>query len=148
MAEDTGFWAEKVLTKYDEKDKITSVYDGKILVPAVDLTEDNAGDVGVQAGGSFTVRAGETLAIDIKDATDNMPKVNWAIVNLDTGKTVKWMPNVLSGCRFVWTPGDKYVNNKFKVIVRTCKPRNVSDNAVLEIFTYKTGQQESPSASD
>lgn len=148
FTDDTGFWASKVLTKYDEKDKITSVYDGKILVPAVDLTEDTNGDVGVQVGNSFMIRAGETLAIDIKELTDNMPKVNWAIVDLDTGKTVNWMPNVLSGRRFVWTPSDKYVNNTFKVMISTSKPRNVSDNAVLEIFTYRTGQQEMPSTSD
>lgn len=145
---DTGFWAEKVLTKYDEKNKITSVYDGKIFVPAVDLTGDTDGNVGVQVGNSFMVRAGETLAIDIKEVTDNMPKINWAIVNLDTGKTVDWMPNVLSGRRFVWTPSDKYVNNTFKVMISTSESHNISDNAVLEIFTYKTGPQEMLSTSD
>lgn len=137
---DTGFWAEKVLTKYDKNDEITSVYDDKLLVPAVDLTEDTDGNVGVQVGNSFTIKSGETLVIDIKELTDNMPKINWAIVDLDTGKTVDWMPNVLSGRRFVWTPSDDYVGHTFKVMISTCKPRNVSDNAVLEIFTYKTGQ--------
>lgn len=145
---DTGFWASKVLTEHDAEEKITSVYDGNILVPAVVFTEDTDGDVGIQVGDSFTIRAGETLAIDIKELTDNMPKINYAIVDLDTGETVDWMPNVLSGIRFVWTPSDKYVDNTFKVMISTSKPRNVSDNAVLEIFTYRTGQQELPSTSD
>ncbi len=139
----TGFWANKVLTDFDTKEKITSIYDGDILVPTVNLTANTDGNVGVQVGDSFTIRAGETLAIDIKDTSDNMSKINWSIVDLDTGKIVNWMPNTLSGYRFVWTPSEKYVNNKFSVKVSTSEPRNVSDNAVLEIFTYKTTQQES-----
>lgn len=145
---DTGFWASKVLTEYDAKEKITSIYDSNIFVPAVNFTEGTDGNVGVQVGNSFTIKSGETLAIDIKELSDNMPKINWAIVDLDTGKTVDWMPNTLSVYRFVWTPSDKYVNNTFKIMVSTSEPRNVSDNAVLEIFTYRTGQQEMSSASD
>lgn len=144
----TGFWATKMLTDFDTKEKITSIYNGDIIVPVVNLTSNTDGNVGLQVGDSFIIREGETLAIDIKDASDNMPKINWSIVNLDTGKTVKWMPNTLSGYRFVWTPSDKYVNNTFSVKVSTCEPHNISDKAVLEIFTYKTGQQEVPSVSD
>lgn len=143
---DIGFFACKVLTKYDAKEKITSVYDGKILVPAVVFTKDTDGDVGVQVGDSFTIRAGETLAMDIKGLTDDMPQVNWAIVDISSGETIDWMPGTLSGYRYVWTPSDKYVNDTFRVMTSTSKP--VGDNAVLEIFTYKTGQQEMPSASD
>ena len=139
----TGFWAKKVLTDFDTKEKVTSIYKGDILVPAVNLTADTDGNVGVQVGDSFIIRAGETLAIDIKDATDNMPKINWSIINLDTGKTVNWMPNTISGYRFVWTPSDKYVNNTFSVKVSTCEPHNASDNAFFEVFTYKTGGEES-----
>ncbi len=138
----TGFWAQKVLTKYDAKEKITSVYDGTIIVPTVDLPEDTNGDVGVQVGDSFMIRAGETLAIDIKDAAYNMPKVNWAIVDVDTGEVVKWMANTSSGYRFVWIPSDYYVGHTFRVMISTSARHNISDNAVLEVFTYQTGDQE------
>jgi beta-lactamase regulating signal transducer with metallopeptidase domain len=136
---DIGFLARKVLTKYDSKEKITSVYNGRIIVP-----ENIDGNQGVQVGDSFTIGAGATLAIDIKELTDDMPQVNWAIVDVTTGETVDWMPGARQGQRFVWTPSDNYVNNTFRVMASTCKPSSVNDNAVLEIFTYKTGQQEMP----
>lgn len=130
---DTGFWATKVLTKYDRKDKITSVYNGKIRVQ-VNIN----GNQGIQIGNSFTIRAGETLAIDIKETTDKMPTVNWAIIDVTAGKTIDWMPGALGGNRFVWIPSDNYVNHTFKIITST--EEGTSDNAVFEIFTYKTGQ--------
>lgn len=130
---DTGFLASKVLTKYDRKDKITSVYNGKIRVQ-VNIN----GNQGIQIGNSFKIRAGETLAIDIKETTDKMPTVNWAIIDVTAGKTIDWMPNALGGNRFIWTPSDNYVNHTFKIITST--EEMTGDNAVFEIFTYKTGQ--------
>lgn len=135
---DIGFLAGKVLTKYDSKDKITSVYNGNILVPG-----NIDGNQGVQVGDSFTIRAGETLAIDIKELTDDMPQVNWAIVDVTTGETVDWMPGARQGERFIWTPSDNYLNHTFKVLTSTAYES--SDQAYFEIFTYKTGQQEMPS---
>lgn len=140
--DNTGFWANKILTNFDTKEKVSSIYDDNILVPAVNLTAYTDGNIGTQVGNSFTIKKGETLAIDIKDVSDNMPKINWSIIDQDTGKVIKWIPNTLSGYRFVWTPSDKYVNNTFCVKVSTCKHHNISDNALLEIFKYKTGPQE------
>lgn len=133
VTKDTGFLASKVLTKYDRKDKVTSVYNGKIRVQ-VNIN----GNQGIQIGNSFTIRAGETLAIDIKETTDKMPTVNWAIVDVTAGKTIDWMPNALGGNRFIWTPSDNYVNHTFKITTST--EEMTGDNAVFEIFTYKTGQ--------
>ena len=130
---DTGFLAFKVLTKYDRKDKITSVYNGRIRVQ-VNIN----GNQGIQIGNSFTIRADETLAIDIKETTDKMPTVNWAIIDVTAGKTIDWMPNAPGGSRFIWTPSDNYVNHTFKI--KTSTGEMTGDNAVFEIFTYKTGQ--------
>lgn len=141
--DNTGFWANKLLTNFDIMEKVSSVYNDDILVQAINLTAYTDGNVGTQVGNSFTIKKGETLAIDIKNTSDIMPKINWSIVDLDTGKIVNWMPNTLSGYRFVWTPSDEYLNNTFCVKVSTCEPHNVSDNAALEIYTYKTGIQES-----
>ncbi len=132
---DTGFFAAKLLTKYDREDKITSVYNGKIPVPA-----NINGNQGIQIGNSFTIREGEILAIDIKETTDRMPTVNWAIIDVTAGKTIDWMPNALGGNRFIWIPSDNYVNHTFKIMTST--EEMTGDNAVFEIFTYKTGQQE------
>ncbi len=140
--DNTGFWANKILTIFDIKEKVSSIYDGDIFVPAVNLTSHTDGNIGTQVGNSFTMKEGETLSIDIVDASDNMPKINWSIIDQDTGNVVKWMPNTLGGYRFVWTPGDEYLNNTFCVKVSTCEPHNISDNAYLEIFKYKTGMQE------
>jgi len=130
-----GFWGSKMLTKYDKKDKITSVFNDKAQVP-----ENIDGNQGVQIGNNFTINEGETLAIDIKETTDKMPTVNWAIVDVTTGKLIYWMPNVLGGHRYIYTPNENYQNHTFKVMMST--EETEGDIAGFEIFTYKTGQEE------
>jgi beta-lactamase regulating signal transducer with metallopeptidase domain len=124
-----GILGRKILTKYDVKDKRTSVFMGK-----VELQKNIDGNQGTQIGNSFTIKAEETLAIDIKETTDKMPTVNWAIVDITTGELICWMPNILSGYRFIYTPNENYKNHTFKVIMSTEEIEG--DTADLEIFTY------------
>jgi beta-lactamase regulating signal transducer with metallopeptidase domain len=129
-----GILGSKILTKYDVKDQRTSIFMGKTK-----LQKNIDGNQGIQIGNSFTIKSGETLAMDIKETTDKMPKVNWAIVDVTIGKTIDWMPNVLSGYRFIYTPNENYKNHTFKVIMST---EGIEGDIVdLELFTYKTGQE-------
>lgn len=118
----------KPLTSYDKKTKIADVFNNK-----TELFKNIDGQQGTQLGESFVIKQGETLAIDIKETTDAMPTINWAIVNATTGETVDWRPNAPSGYRYIFTPGPSSANHTFKVVM------SGEDNgsANIEIFTYK-----------
>jgi beta-lactamase regulating signal transducer with metallopeptidase domain len=130
------FLGEKILTKFDKKEKISDIFNQKTIIP-----QNIDGHQGAQLGDSFVIGSGETLAIDIKETTDKMPKVNWAIINVTTGELVDWMPSAPGGYRFIYTPREAYANHTFKVIMSGEK----SDTAIIEIFTYRTGASEAAS---
>jgi beta-lactamase regulating signal transducer with metallopeptidase domain len=128
------FVGMKILTQFDKKDKITDIYNQKTVIP-----KNIDGRQGAQLGDSFGIGKGESLAIDIKETTDKMPKVNWAIIDVTTGQTADWIPGALGGYRFIYTPREAYVNHTFKVIMSGRE----SDTANIEIFTYRTGAGQS-----
>ncbi|MCG9968680.1 hypothetical protein L9W92_11560 [Pelotomaculum terephthalicicum JT] len=126
----------KILTKLDKKDKITDVFNQKTVIP-----KNIDGYQGAQLGDSFVIGSGESLAIDIKETTDKMPKVNWAIINVTTGEPMDWIAGALGGYRFIYTPREAYANHTFKVVMSAME----SDTAHIEIFTYRTGEGEAAS---
>ena len=130
------FVGMKILTKLDKKDKITDVFNQKTVIP-----KNIDGHQGAQLGDSFVIGSGESLAIDIKETTDKMPKVNWAIINVTTGEPMDWIPGALGGYRFIYTPREAYANHTFKVVMSGYE----SDTAHIEIFTYRTGEGEAAS---
>lgn len=127
------FLGMKLLTDYDQKNKITDIFKQEIT-----LHKNVNGNQGVQLGDRFVIKHGETLAIDIKETTDKMPTVNLAIINVTTGEFIDWMPGVRGGYRFIYTPREAYANHNFKIVMSG----EESDNAYIEIFTYKTGKDE------
>lgn len=130
------FLGQKILTKFDKKDKITDVFNQKTVIP-----KNIDGHQGTQLGNSFVIGSGESLAIDIKETTDKMPQVNWAIINVTTGEPIDWIPNAQGGYRFIYTPRETYANHTFKVVMSG----EESDTATIEIFTYRTGEGETAS---
>lgn len=131
------FLGMKILTQFDKKDKIADVFNQKTVMP-----KDINGYQGVQLGNSFIIGSGESLAIDIKETTDKMPQVNWAVINVTTGELADWVPGARGGYRFIYTPREAYVNHTFKVIMSGCQE---SDTARIEIFTYRMGEGEAAS---
>lgn len=123
------FLGRKILTKFDKKDKITDVFNQKTVIP-----KNIDGNQGAQLGNSFVIGSGESLAIDIKETTDKMPLVNWAIINVTTGELVYRTPGEPGGYRFIYTPREAYANHAFKVVMSGKE----SDTAHIEIFTYRT----------
>lgn len=120
-------WGEKPLTVFDKKNKLADIFNDK-----VDLLKNINGKQGTQIGENFVIRQGETLAIDIKETTDKMPMINWAIVDVTKGELVHWLPNALGGYRYIYTPGKYSANHTFKVVASG----DESDHAFLELFTY------------
>jgi beta-lactamase regulating signal transducer with metallopeptidase domain len=118
----------KALTSYDKKDKITNVFNGKIL-----LNQNIDGNQGKQVGSTFTIKSGETLVMDIKKVTDKMPTVNLAIANVTTGEIVEVMPNITEGSRYIYIPNPLFENHTFKIVMSA----EASDSADIEIFTTK-----------
>jgi beta-lactamase regulating signal transducer with metallopeptidase domain len=116
----------KALTSYDKKDKITNVFNQKIL-----LNQNIDGNQGKQVGSTFTIKSGETLMMDIKKVTDKMPTVNLAIVNVTTGEIVEVMPNITEGSRYIYIPNPLFENHTFKIVMSA----EASDSADIEIFT-------------
>lgn len=123
------FLGMKILTKFDEKTKIADVFNQRTVVP-----KNIDGHQGVQLGDRFMIGSGESLAIDIKETTDKMPQVNWAIIDVTTGETVDWLPGAHGGYRFIYIPREAYANHTFKVVMSSTE----SDTARIEIFTYRT----------
>ncbi|MBG9799126.1 M56 family metallopeptidase [Brevibacillus laterosporus] len=138
---------QKMYTSYDKKIKITDIFNGKAKLPKTDIDEINQinqveetlANQGVQLGAAFVIKSGETLAIDIKELTDKMPKINLAIIDETTGKIVYSFFNASFNCsRHIYTPGKNEVNHSFKVVASGRE----QDHAELEIYTYKTGKEE------
>lgn len=116
---------KKPLTRFDKRDKTTGIFNQK-----VELNRNVDGGQGKQLGNSFILRNGETLVIDVKELTDKMPTVNWAIINVTTGEPVNQMFNAPGGYRYTYTPGRTSLNNTFKVVMSGEK----SDLGDIEIF--------------
>ena len=121
------FITYKLLTEFDKKSKIVSVFNQKVQIP-----KNINGKQGKQIGHTFIIKEGETLAIDIKETTDKMPKINVGIVNENTSEMVDWLPNAMGGYRYTFKPRRNHVNNTFKVLVSGSE----SDTAFIDIFTY------------
>lgn len=117
----------KLLTDFDKKDKISNIFNEKVLVP-----KNIDGNQGKQIGDNFIIKEGETLAIDLKETTDKMPKINIAIINENTKQLAFMIPNVTGGYRLTFKPGKNNVNNSFKVVVSGSE----SDTASIDVFTY------------
>jgi hypothetical protein len=118
----------KALTSYDKKDKITNVFNQKIL-----LNQNIDGNQGKQVGSTFTIKSGETLVMDIKKVTDKMPTVNLAIANVTTGEIIDVMANITEGSRYIYIPNPLFENHTFKIVMSA----EASDSADIEIFTTK-----------
>lgn len=117
------------LTRYDKKKKLVDIFNNKIKLP-----KNIDGNQGTQLGNSFVIKKGEILAIDIKEATDKMPGINFAIFNVTKGElAADWIPFARSGYRIIYTPGQLSANDTFKVVMSG----EESDIADIEIFTYK-----------
>jgi len=126
----------KMYASYEKKNKITDIFNGRARLPK---TNDN-GEVnqGVQLGGAFVMKSGETLAIDIKGLTDKMPTINLAIIDETTGRVADSILNASTWNRHIYTPGKNEANHSFKVVASG----EEKDNAEIEIYTYKTGKEE------
>ncbi|WP_103108489.1 M56 family metallopeptidase [Brevibacillus reuszeri] len=137
----------KMYTSYDKKLKITDIFNGKAKLPktndngeiSITSWEESLKNQGVQLGAAFVIKSGETLAIDIKELTDKMPKINYAIIDETTDKIVESMPNAhFTWSRHIFTPGKNEVNHTFKVVASGME----QDYAEVEIYTYQTGKEE------
>jgi len=126
----------KPLTSYDKKNTVTSIFNGKAKLPkSLDNGEANQG---VQLGSSFTIKSGETLAIDIKELTDKMPTINLSILDETTGEAAASILNASSRNRYIFTPGKNEAHHSFKIVASG----EATDKAAIEIFTFKTGKEE------
>lgn len=117
----------KPLTGYDQKNKAADIFNDRVEIP-----KNINGNQGKQLGSPFVIKQGETLAIDIKETTDTMPTLNWAIVNATTGELVNWTPNAQSGYRYIYKPGSQSIGHTFKVVFSG----DGTDISSIEIFTF------------
>ncbi|GAA3400299.1 M56 family metallopeptidase [Paenibacillus hodogayensis] len=135
---DTGIAGYKPLTAYDKKAKITDIFNKSVTVPQSVLGEDNDGTQGVQLGQAFIIKTGETLALNVHETTDITPTVSLAVIDETTGQVAYWSPGTSSGYRHIYTPGEKNANHSFKVVASG----EQEDTVKVEIFTYKSGEEE------
>ncbi|MFD0678277.1 MULTISPECIES: M56 family metallopeptidase [unclassified Paenibacillus] len=131
----TGY---KQLTAYDNKAKITDIFNSSLKLPRTISDESADGTQGAQLGKSFVMKSGETLAIDVKETTDISPSISLAVIDEATGTAVYWNPAVRSGIRSIFIPGDSNVNRTFKIVASG----EEEDKVKVEIFTYKSGEEE------
>ncbi|GBF72563.1 hypothetical protein PA598K_00820 [Paenibacillus sp. 598K] len=122
----------KQLTDYDKKNKLTHVFSGNAKLPKSELDPMADGSKGVQLGKAFVLKAGETLAMDVKATTDNSPTISLAVIDEATGRVVYWSPVVTSGTRTIFVPGESSANRSFKIVASG----EQKDSAKLDIFTY------------
>ena len=119
----------KKLTRYTNETKIDETWSGRVQV-----NQDIDGGQGVALGNGILVAAGQTLAIDIKELTDAMPTINVAIWDDTANTAVDWMPNLASGHRYYYTPGEIDAGHRYRVVVSTAETQG--DIADIDVYTY------------
>lgn len=128
----------KLLTAYDKKAKITDVFNGSAKLPRSVLDRMTDGSEGVQLGKVFVIKSGETLAMDVKETTDRSPTISLAVIDEATGRVAYWNPLAQSGTRSIFVPGESSANRSYKIVASG----EGEDKAKVEIFTYKSGEEE------
>lgn len=139
----TYAYGNKILTKYDKKEKIKNIFNQKIKMAA-----NINGSQGRQLGEPFALQEGETLAIDLKEGSKEIDRINWAIVDADTGDTILWMPNAPVRERWMFIPFEGQIGKRVAIRVSAQE----TGECDFEVFTYATDltvpQGNSPSKSD
>ncbi|MFC4303034.1 M56 family metallopeptidase [Cohnella boryungensis] len=128
----------KQLTAYDKNAKITDVFNGNAKLPKSVLGRVPDGSEGVQIGKAFVIKSGETLAMDVRETTDSSPTISLALIDEATGRVAYWNPVAQSGTRSIFVPGESSANRSFRIVASG----ENENKAKVEIFTYKSGEEE------
>lgn len=111
---DGGTMTYGVLSEGNKLDAAYRFWDEK-----VSLNQNVDGKQGKQFADSFSISAGKTLAFNVEKTSESMSRMNVAILDLSTGQTVDWLPNMSVGMRLTYTPGANKAGHIFKIMIST-----------------------------